>query len=342
MEDGRLRDRPQAESQRRQAWLDSPVFWRRRGLLFSDPPDTVLFDLDGTLIKTSASFHAADIGAAEFVAGTLNGLDWGQREGKALLTQSDVLDFKQAGGYNNDWDMCYLLAALCTARLREWRGTPLAGRSYAVWAALSHAANREGRGGLAWVREVVPASALPDYAVIGEIYRELYWGAAQLYRHYGHTARYLPDFAGYRHHEEPLCAPDFFRQLRQLGIEHMGIITGRVGPEVDVALEMLGTYCGERWWEVVIAADLAPKPDPRALRLALAALAGPVSGALYVGDTGDDLDVVLRYRTSRSTGEPPVLAVSLVYAQEAALYQQRGADFVISHIHGLVRCLCER
>jgi phosphoglycolate phosphatase-like HAD superfamily hydrolase len=235
--------------------------------------------------------------------------------------------------------MCYLLAALCTARLREGRGTPLARRSYRQWAALSHAANKEGRGGLAWVREVVSASALPDYTAIGQIYRELYWGAAELHRRYNCAPRYLPDFAGYRRNEEPLCAPDFFRQLRQLGIGHMGIITGRVGPEVDVAQEMLEAYSGERWWEVVIPADLALKPDPQALRLALAALAGPVSGALYVGDTGDDLEVVLGYRASRSTGELPVLAVSLVYPEEATLYRQRGADFVILHIRGLVRCL---
>lgn len=317
--------------------MDSPFFWQRTRPFAL--PDTVFFDLDGTLIKTSDSFHAVDIGAAEFVAGTLHGLDWGQEEGRALLTHADILAFKQAGGYNNDWDMCYLLAALCTARLREWRGTPLAGRSYSEWAALSHVANREGRGGLAWVREVVPASALPDYAVIGDIYRELYWGAAELHRRYGYAARYLPDFPGYVHNEEPLCSPGFFRRLRQLGIRHMGIITGRVGPEVDIALEMLEALSGERWWEVVIPADLAPKPNPQALRLALAGLLEPASAVLYVGDTGDDLDLVLRYRASRRAGEPPVLAVSLVYPEEVTLYQQRGADFVISHIAAIVRCL---
>jgi phosphoglycolate phosphatase-like HAD superfamily hydrolase len=322
--------------------MDVPIFWQRADLRSPGPFDTVFFDLDGTLIKTSGSFHAADIAAAAFVAGQLHGLDWGQEQGLALLTHDDVLAFKQAGGYNNDWDMCYLLAALCTARLREWRGTPLAERSTARWAALSHAAQREGHSALAWVREVVPASALPDYAMIGDIYRELYWGATELRERYGSAARYLPDFAGYVHNEEPLCTPDFFRQLRQLGICHMGIITGRVGPEVDIALEMLEAHSGERWWEVVVPADLAPKPDPQALRLALAALSGPVSAALYVGDTGDDLDLVLRYRASRQEDEPPILAVSLVYPEEVALYQQRGADVVISHISAIVGCLDDR
>lgn len=319
--------------------MEIPVFWRRPDLVYSAPLDTILFDLDGTLIKTINSFHAADIAAAEYVAGQLNGLDWGQSAGKTLLTHEDVLVFKQAGGYNNDWDMCYLLAALCTARLREWRGTPLAERSYAEWAALSYAANQQGRGGLTWLREVVPASAQPDYALIGDLYRELYWGAAELRKRYGYTARYLPDFAGYVRTEEMFCQPDFFARLRQAGIHHMGIITGRVGPEVDIALEMLEAYSGERWWEVVIAADQMPKPDPRALQMALAGIAGEIGTGLYVGDTGDDLAVVLNYRAQRQPADPQILAVSLVYPHEVELYQQRGADFVISHINEIVRCL---
>jgi phosphoglycolate phosphatase-like HAD superfamily hydrolase len=319
--------------------LDTSVFWRRPNLSFSSPIDTIFFDLDGTLIKTIDSFHAADIAAAEYVAGKLNGLDWGQRSGSVLLTHDDVLAFKRAGGYNNDWDMCYLLAALCTARLREWRGTPLAERSYAEWAALSSVANQQGHGGLTWVREVVPASALPVYAMVGDLYREFYWGAAELRKRYGYAARYLPDFPGYVHNEEPFFAPDFFVQLRRSGIRHMGIITGRVGPEVDSALEMLEAHCGERWWEVIIPADMMPKPDPRALQMAIAGVPGGIGTGLYVGDTGDDLDVVLNYHTQRQPTDPEILAVSLVYPNEVAFYQQRGTDFIISHITAITRCL---
>ncbi len=316
-----------------------PLFWRRPDLQFPPSLDTIFFDLDGTLIKTIDSFHAADIAAAEYIAGRIHGLDWGQSAGVPLLTHEDVLAFKQAGGYNNDWDMCYLLASLCTARLREWHTTPLASRSIAEWAALSHAANRQGRGGATWVRETFPISAIPDYVMIGELYRELYWGADELAKRYHIRARFLPEFRGFIHNEEMFCTPDFFARLRGLGIRHMGIITGRVGPEVDIALEMIEAHCGERWWEVVVPADVMPKPDPRALELAVAGLAGPCGGALYVGDTGDDLDVVLNYRAQRVASAPSILAVALVYPHEQTLYQQRGADFVISHIHELVACL---
>src|SRR5579859_4455099 len=131
--------------------MQTSVPWKRPDLRFPPSFDSIFFDVDGVLIKTTNSFRAADIAVAEYVAGTIHGLDWGQHEGKPLVTLADVNAFKQAGGYNNDWDMCYLLASFSTARLREWKGTSLAERSTQEWAALSRVANLQGHGGSQWV-----------------------------------------------------------------------------------------------------------------------------------------------------------------------------------------------
>ena len=314
----------------------SKVLWQRPGLKFPTPFDTILFDVDGVLIRTIDSFHATDIATAEYVAGTLHGLDWGQHEGKPLFTHDDVLAFKQAGGYNNDWDMCYLLATLGTARLREWKGTSFAERSSEEWAALSRAANVEGHGGIEWVREVTPATAQLPYDIIGDIYHEYYWGASEYRRWFGHSPRYLPDCPGFVNNEQMLFPPDFFMRLRKTGIRHMGMITGRVGPEVDSALERMEAYCGERWWDVVIPADICPKPDPRAIRLAIEGMGAGVGGGMFIGDTGDDLDVVLNYRATKQEDEPDMLAVMLAYQDEVALYQQRGADMIVVSVTDLL------
>ncbi len=319
--------------------METSLIWKRSNLQFPTPFDTILFDVDGVLIKTIDSFHAADIATAEYVAGTIHGLDWGQREGKSLLTHEDVIAFKQAGGYNNDWDMCYLLAALCTVRLREWQGTSLAERSIQEWASLSRAANLEGQGGIAWVREIIPASAHLDYNIIGDIYHEFYWGEAEIKQRFGYTPRYLPGFSGFVHNEEINFPPDFFVRLREAGIRHMGMITGRVGPEVDIALEMLEAHTGARWWDVIISADTCPKPDPRAMQLAIAGIKGEVGGGLYIGDTGDDLDLVLNYQAIKKEGEPDMLAVMLVHEHEMATYQERGANFIIGSVVDVTRCL---
>jgi HAD superfamily phosphatase len=116
----------------------------------------------------------------------------------------------------------------------------------------------------------------------------------------------------------------------------MGMITGRVGPEVDSALERMEAYCGERWWDVVIPADICPKPDPRAMRLAIESMGAGVGGGMYIGDTGDDLDVVLNYRATKQGDEPDILAVMLVHQDEVALYQQRGADMIVGSVTDLL------
>jgi hypothetical protein len=68
--------------------MQTQVFWQRPDLTFPTPLDTILFDLDGTLIKTIDSFHAADIAAAEYIAGQIHRLDWGQSQGASLLTHA--------------------------------------------------------------------------------------------------------------------------------------------------------------------------------------------------------------------------------------------------------------
>lgn len=317
--------------------MQTSGIWSRPNLQYPEPLDTIFFDIDGTLIETSISFHAADIATAEYITGTLHGLDWGQQEGKKLLTLEDVEAFKQAGGYNNDWDMSFMLAALTTARLREWRGTLLAERSSQQWAALARAAHLQGCGGREWVMDTLPASAIVDYGVVGDIYHEYYWGAEELRKRYGLEARYLPDAVGFFRLEEMLYAPDFIRRLRDAGIRHFGLITGRVGPEVDMALERMEAYGGECWWEVVIPANVCPKPDPRALRMAIEAVGA--RGGLYIGDTADDLDLVRNYRAGQGVGEPDMLMAMNVPAAEFDIYKVREPDFIMQSVEGLLWCL---
>lgn len=314
--------------------MNKPEYWLRSNRRFPNPFDTIFFDVDGILIKTIASFHATDIAVAEYVTGMLNGLDWDQHEGKALLTLQDVDAFKQAGGYNNDWDMCYLLAALSTARLREWKGTPLAQRTSQEWAALSRAANLQGHGGRAWVDETIPASARMDYTTIGDLYHEMYWGADETRKRFGHEPRYLPDAPGFVQKEEMLYPPDFPRMLREAGIQHLGMITGRVGPEVDSALERMQAYSGEKWWEVVVSADICAKPDPHALRMAIEATGA--HGGLFIGDTADDHDLVRNYLASKNEQEPDMLAAMLVNPEEVELYKKRGVDIIVNSVEDLL------
>ena len=156
-------------------------------------------------------------------------------------------------------------------------------------------------------------------------------------KRYGEAPLYLPDFPGFVHTEEMLYPPDLPKRLREVGIARLGMITGRVGPEVDSALERMEAYSGERWWDVVIPADICPKPDPRALRLAIDAVGA--KGGLYIGDTADDLDLVLNYAAGKKEHDPEILATMLVNASELAIYQKRGADFIVGSVMDVMDCL---
>jgi HAD superfamily phosphatase len=313
---------------------DVTGLWLRPGMRLPQPFDTILFDVDGVLIRTTESFHLADIAATEYIVGTVQGLDWGQHDGRRLLTVEDIDVFKRAGGFNSDWDMTYLLSSLFTARLREWSGSDMAQRSAEEWATIARQAVTSGQTGRGWVDATFPAGARPDYEQLVDIYTECYWGEDELRKRFGRSAAYLKGFKGFVHNEEIIYPRDLFSHLKAAGIQHFGMITGRVGPEVDVAKEHMEAYSGERWWEIVVSADQFFKPDPRALQFALEKLG--THGGLYIGDTADDFDLVRRYREVKTAGEPAILAAMVVTSAERELYRGRGADVMVDTVGELV------
>lgn len=321
--------------------------------------DSALFDVDGVLVDVSRSYRRSVMAAVDVLVREVAGLRDAPRP---LITEDDIASFKRAGGFNNDWDLTRLLAGLWIARLREWQGTPLAEVSLAAWAARAGEAARGHVGGVAWMLATVPASALPPAEVARWAHDEHYWGATLVNEHYSHAPVYAPKAPGLVHNEIPLLGPMTLPALVAAGLTRFGLITGRVGPEVRWVLHQLAHGCGleegapphgTTWYDsnfgrspfaVVLSGESYTKPDPAALVAALRVLAaaaparGPVSAAIYVGDTADDLDLVLRYRAeaqSHDVSLPPVLAVMVASGPEAEYYRERGADILLSTVEEL-------
>jgi len=310
--------------------------------------DTALFDIDGVLIDTTRSYRYAVSYAAEHLVRIVNGLSDAP---SPMVSSDDLAAFKLAGGFNSDWDATQLFTALWTAKLREWRDQPEAELSIQDWAAEASAAARQQRGGLAWLRATMPATAIPKSDTARWAHDEFYWGAELVRRLYNHEPHFAPDAHGFVHNEELLFEGELFSQLATQGIHKFGLITGRADAEVNWAVERLGSACIAAledpiaWYESdygrspfasIVSADTYVKPDPQALIHALQTLDS--LAALYVGDTADDLDLVLRYRQqSASAGERciPVLAVCIADGKEAETYQERGADIVITQVSDL-------
>ncbi|HEU5440713.1 MAG TPA: HAD family hydrolase [Ktedonobacterales bacterium] len=315
--------------------------------------DTALFDVDGVLIETQRSYRLAVIHGSERLVRAA-----GLEPPDPMVSQEDVAALKLAGGFNSDWDLTRLFAALWTARLREWRGAPEAEAPVTHWAAQAAEAAREGRGGVAWLLAALPATAIPSEAEARWAHDEFYWGAALARELFGREPVYGPEAAGFVHNEELLLDETLLPALAQQRIAKLGLITGRVGPEVDWAVRALAERCGLeendgwRWHESahgrspfgsIVPATIYAKPNPRALAHALEAL--EARAAVYVGDTADDLDLVLRYRrelAAQETGSavrPPVLAAMVAMGAAAEAYRARGADLILARVTQLPAAL---
>jgi phosphoglycolate phosphatase-like HAD superfamily hydrolase len=319
--------------------------------------DTALFDVDGVLIDVSQSFRQSVVAATEHIVRKVYGFSDAP---DPLLTEDEGALFKRAGGFNSDWDLTRLLSALWIARLREWQSQPEASLTLADWAARASEAAHAGHGGLEWMHATIPASAIPSAEVARWAEDEYYWGAALVRQHYGHEPIFATDAPGLVHGETMLLQPDLLPALIAAGISRFGLITGRVGPEITWVLSRLCEVSGliegappecASWADdgfgrspfgVIVHGEMHQKPDPAALAHALRALGA--LGAIYVGDTRDDLHLVLRYRSQIAAFDPtlpPVLAVSIAEGDDATAYRDGGADIVLGHIGGLPAALTE-
>jgi HAD superfamily phosphatase len=322
------------------------MIWIRPGLHREHPLDSAVFDVDGVLIDTTGSYRLSVIAATEYLVGQQLGL-WQPGAGP-LVTMEDVRAFKLAGGFNNDWDLAFCLTALCTARLREWRGQPEATRSLVEWAALAREAILRGSGGIAWARAVTPASAQPEYALVQTVHDEFYWGAVLLRELPGREPRYVHDAPGLVRNETLLMPPTLLQHLAEQGIARYALITGRVDAEVTWAARLLERHAHSgsrrfpsRWgptpFEQIVPGEEIAKPDPAALILVAEKL--QTRAGLYVGDTADDLGLVLNYRAVAGADQPPFLAVMIASGSEAEIYRERGADLILSQVGELPEAL---
>lgn len=231
--------------------------------------DAVVLDIDGVLVDVADSYRRAIVESVERHYGT-------------TISRDDVQLFKDAGGFNNDWELTYA-AALYVLTARE------TGHSLAEFT--DEIATR---GGGLDAAEAVVESALDDPSVVfdewdtealRETFQALYLGG-DLYRDLEGGE---PPFeaSGYIHDE-----PVILRQetLNAFGDREIGVVTGRPSAEADIALDRVDLdvdddhrFTMDDWEE--------GKPHPAAL-VTVAERLGAES-VVFVGDTLDDVKTAL-------------------------------------------------
>jgi HAD superfamily hydrolase (TIGR01548 family) len=239
--------------------------------------DTVVLDIDGVLVDVADSYRRAIVESVERVYGE-------------TIARPAIQQFKDAGGFNNDWEVTDAVALYVLAG-RE--GFPLSIETFTDRIA-------ESGGGLAAARSVVDDELDPaererilgvwDRDRLRTVFQQLYLGA-DLYRELEggtpelHTEGYI--------HDEPVLLDAATREALTENYE-IAILTGRPAAEADIALGRVGlTVPDDR--RVTMDDDLPGKPDPAGL-VTLSERAGGDS-VVFVGDTLDDV------RTAVDAGE---------------------------------------
>jgi len=229
--------------------------------------DTVVLDIDGVLVDVADSYRRAIVESVDRVYGR-------------TVDDAAIQQFKNAGGFNNDWELTYAAALFVLARDAGYD---------ADVTAFTDAVAAAG-GGLDAAKAVVRDAPVDDGAVFGlwnpdrlrEVFQALYLGA-DLYRDLEGGE---PPFeaTGYIHDEPVLADPATLDDLTDRFA--VGVLTGRPAAEAEIALERVGLavpdahrFTMDDWAE--------GKPHPRALTTLAERL--DATRVAFAGDTLDDV-----------------------------------------------------
>jgi HAD superfamily hydrolase (TIGR01548 family) len=280
--------------------------------------DAIVLDVDGVLVDVADSYRRAIVESVE-------------RLYDDTISTGAIQAFKDAGGFNNDWELTYAAALFVLAEREGYDDgveaftDAIAGRGGGLRAAEAVAqdvlsAEAHDRVRSAWepdrLRDVFQALYLGH-----DLYVSLEGGEPPL-----NTAGYI--------HDEPVLLTTRTRELLTDRYD-VGVLTGRPAAEADIALDRVGLAVPDdrRFtmddWE-------AGKPDPSAL-VTLAERFDADSVA-FVGDTLDDVRTAVNAGREDPTREylgVGVLTGGLRGSDGREKFVATGADAVIETINDL-------
>jgi HAD superfamily phosphatase len=279
--------------------------------------DAIILDIDGVLVDVADSYRRAIVESIEHVYGD-------------TIEKADIQAFKNAGGFNNDWELTYA-AALYVLATRE--KPYLSIETYTGLIAASGGGLDAARTAIA--DELEPAAreqilADWDRQRLREVFQQLYLGS-ELYRQLEGSEPDL-DTEGFIH-DEPVLLDDSTREA--LESWDVGVLTGRPSAEADIALDRVGLEVAGDHRFTMDDWD-AGKPDPEAL--VTLAERFDASRIAFVGDTLDDIRTATNAADTDSTREYHgigVLTGGLTGEEGRRRYESAGASAVLDSVNDL-------
>jgi HAD superfamily phosphatase len=286
--------------------------------------DAVVLDIDGVLVDVADSYRRAILESVDAVY-------------DRTIRKADIQQFKNAGGFNNDWELTYAAALYVLATEEGYR---------ASIDDFTDTIAAEG-GGLeaaeTVVREAIGARATRrvtdrwDRERLRDVFQQLYLGS-ELYRGL-EGGEPDTETQGFIHDEPVILEPE----ARDALLENydVGVLTGRPAAEAEIALERVGLestiplehrFTMDDWEE--------GKPHPRALTTLAERF--DAERVVFVGDTLDDV------RTANNAAEADsgreyygvgVLTGGLTDEEGRRTYENEDAAAVLESINELAELL---
>jgi HAD superfamily hydrolase (TIGR01548 family) len=275
----------------------------------------IVLDIDGVLVDVADSYRRAITETIERLYGE-------------SFPDAAIQALKDAGGFNNDWELTDAGALFVLGRARD---LDMSIEAFADAVA-------KGGGGLAAARAVVESACADP----GQIERE--WAPEQIRRVFqslylgGDLYRKLEGdepaigAAGYIHDEPVLADPETIEDLTERFA--VGVFTGRPAAEADIALDRVGLDVS-REHRITMDDSFPGKPDPAGL-VALTERLG-VDSVAFAGDTLDDVRTARAAdgRDGRRVLGIGVLTGGLSGAGGRHRFEEAGADAVVDSVNAL-------
>ena len=320
------------------------VFLRKAAVSDLQRLDGLILDIDGVILDVSSSFRVAISRSTQFYF--TQTLGW---SGKAILISSaETHFFKEAGGFNNDWELTYAAVLFFLAKSVKFNNQNLdflKNRGKSVKEFTREIAVRD--GGLDVAQQVLLSTLKPDQVQailqkwdknkIKQIFQEIYGGVDYCRTLYGFEPEYIKE-KGLINEEKALLER---ADLAAFGPK-IGIITGRTKEEAAAALELAG-IADRVQHNAVFCDDGGPtKPDP-AILLEMKAVLGLKVG-IYIGDTIDDFRTVSNYHKLMQGDKKQTRFLSgLIVRREAdrQKFLDLGADVVADEPREVLQALSQ-
>jgi len=305
-------------------WLRDGVLEKLREI------DTLVLDIDGVIVWVGESFRQAISQGVQFYLTKLQ--RWcGQ---KLAIEPQETEFFKQAGGFNNDWDLALAALLLYLAKSQRFQSYDLDRLRELGWSVEEYTYHlAQAGGGLAGVEKVLGTSINPQLQeTVADICKEFYAGEEFYQELYGKQLHYAPGVKSLIHREELLLQEDKLLPW----CKKIAILTGRNWREAKLVLNQVELLKNISREYILTDDDGWRKPDPETLNV-LAQRLGTKMG-LFIGDTVDDL------RTTRGTKIPFLAASVLTGAggpEGEKLFRREGADLIAPDINSLLDFLRE-